>query len=114
MAQFIFSCPFCRQQFVVADEMIGQNVTCPNCRNVSAIQRSLQPLPASRDPNLVMLILGILSLILWIIPLFTLPIPIIGFIMSYNKNYRLGIILNTAGFGVSILWTIVCMLAAMD
>lgn len=114
MAQFIFTCPSCRQQFIAADEMIGQNVTCTNCGTVVNIQKQIQPLPASRDPNLVMLILGILSLILWIIPLFTLPISIIGFIMSYNKNYRLGIILNAVGIGVSILWTILCVLAAMD
>lgn len=114
MAQFIFTCPFCKQQFFATDEMIGQNATCSNCGSVVCIQRQMQPLTAPRDPNMLMLVFGILSMIVWIIPLFTLPIPIIGFIMSYNRNYRLGIILNAVGIGISVLWTILCMLGQMD
>lgn len=58
-----------------------------------------------------MMVSGILGLILWIIPLFSLPIPIIGFVLSYNKNYRLGIILNAIGMGLLILWTFICIAA---
>ena len=42
---------------------------------------------------------------------FALPIPIIGFIMSYNCNYRLGIILNSIALGLSVLWTLICVIA---
>jgi hypothetical protein len=67
--------------------------------------------PSTTDPNIAMLVLGIFGLILWLIPLFALPIPIIGFIMSYNRNYRLGVILNSIALGLSVLWTLMCIAA---
>ena len=96
--------------------MVGRNTVCSNCGAAITIQRQMQPLAAdvSRDPNLLPLILGILSLIVWLIPIFTLPLPIVGIIMSYNRNYRLGIILNVAGLGVDLVWTIICILANME
>ena len=39
---------------------------------------------------------------------------IVGFIMSYSRNYRLGIVLNSIGMGLSILWTIICVLSEME
>lgn len=112
---FIFTCPCCGQQFSAPEEMIGQNATCRNCGAEINIQKQLRPItPLSQRQDMPGLILGILSLILWLIPLFSLPLPIIGFIMSYNRNYRLGIILNSVGLGLSILWTIICVLAEME
>ena len=112
---FIFTCPFCGQQFSVSEEMIGQNASCSNCRAVINIQRQLQPIvPVPQQQETLMLIFGILGLILWLIPFLGLPLPIIGFIMSYNRNYRLGMILNAIGMGLAILWTIVCVLSEME
>ncbi len=34
--------------------------------------------------------------------------------MSYSRNYRLGIVLNSIGMGLSILWTIICVLSEME
>lgn len=41
------------------------------------------------------------------VKLFALPIPI----MSYNRNYRLGVILNSIALGLSVLWTLMCVIA---
>ena len=112
---FIFTCPFCGQQFSASEAMIGQNATCGNCGKKINNQRHLQPLtPLSQRQDMPMLILGILGLILWLIPLLSLPLPIVGFIMSYSRNYRLGIVLNSIGMGLSILWTIICVLSEME
>ena len=127
MAQFISTCPYCQQQFAASDELVGQNAACPFCGAVSRIQIPAQPYQqpyqpqyqqpyqqqtAQSDPNLVPLILGILSMVVWIIPFFTLPVPIIGFIMSHNRNYRMGVILSAVGAGLNILWTFICLIAA--
>lgn len=109
MAQFVFTCPFCKQQFSATDEMIGQSASCSNCGAVVVIQKQMQPLQQAQNSTTSMMVWGILGVILWIIPLFSLPIPIIGFVLSYNKNYRLGIILNAIGMGLSILWTFICI-----
>jgi hypothetical protein len=74
----------------------------------------MTPLVAGINNDIPMLILGILGLLLWLIPLFALPIPIIGFILSYNRNYRLGIILNSIGLGLSVLWTLFCVIAEYE
>lgn len=115
MAQFIFTCPNCKQQFSVSDEMIGTAASCSGCGMTFTVQRQMTPvgLPKS-DTNTVMLVLGILGLILWLIPLFSLPIPIVGFILSYNRNYRLGIILNSIALGLSALCTLVCVIAEYE
>ena len=112
MSQFIFTCSNCKQQFVTNDEMVGNTASCSNCGMMFTVQKQMPVLnPSKTDPNIAMLVLGILGLILWLIPLFALPIPIIGFILSYNRNYRLGIILNSIGLGLSALWTLICIAA---
>ena len=111
MAQFIFTCPHCRQQFMANDEMIGTTAACSNCGVIFTVQKQMPPLTGGTNNDIPMLILGILGLLLWLIPLFALPIPIIGFILSYNRNYRLGIILNSIGLGLSALWTLICIAA---
>ena len=112
MPQFIFTCSNCKQQFVTNDEMVGNTASCPNCGMMFTVQKQMPVLnPSKTDPNIAMLVLGILGLILWLIPLFALPLPIIGFIMSYNRNYRLGVILNSIALGLSVLWTLMCVIA---
>ena len=112
MSQFIFTCSNCKQQFVTNDEMVGNTASCPNCGMMFTVQKQMPVLnPSKTDPNIAMLVLGILGLILWLIPLFALPLPIIGFIMSYNRNYRLGVILNSIALGLSVLWTLMCVIA---
>ena len=111
MAQFIFTCPHCKQQFMANDEMIGTTAACSNCGVIFTVQKQMPPLAGGTNNDIPMLILGIWGLLLWLIPLFALPIPIIGFILSYNRNYRLGIILNSIGLGLSALWTLICIAA---
>ena len=109
MPQFIFTCPHCKQQFMANDEMIGTTAACLNCGVNFTVQKQMPPLTVGTNNDIPMLVLGILGLLLWLIPLFALPIPIIGFILSYNRNYRLGIILNSIGLGLSALWTLICI-----
>ena len=111
MSSFIFTCPHCKQQFMANDEMIGTTVACSNCGVIFTVQKQIPPLTGGTNNDIPMLILGILGLLLWLIPLFALPIPIIGFILSYNRNYRLGIILNSVALGLSVLWTLICIAA---
>lgn len=103
MEQFIFTCPFCKQQFYTSDEMSGQSANCPNCGSVIIIQKQMQSVNPVVSTHDLPRILGILSLILWIIPLFGLPISITGFVMSSNRRYQMGITLNAIGLGLSIL-----------
>ena len=115
MAQIITTCPFCGQQFNASDEAVGTQTCCSSCNAVFVIQKQLVPLtPRHSGQDTVLMILGILGLVLWLIPLFILPIPIVGFILSYNRNYRLGIILNSIALGLSVLWTFTCVLNEMD
>ena len=114
MAEFITKCPHCKQQFMANDEMIGTTAACSNCGVIFTVQKQMPPLTGGTNndiPMLILGILGILGLLLWLIPLFALPIPIIGFIMSYNRNYRLGVILNSIALGLSVLWTLICVIA---
>ena len=112
MSQFIFTCSNCKQQFMANDEMIGNTASCSNCGVTFTVQKQMPVLnPSPTDHNIAMLALGVLGLILWLIPLLTLPIPIVGFIMSYNRNYRLGVILNSIALGLSVLWTLMCVIA---
>ena len=112
MSQFVFTCSNCKQQFVTNDEMVGNTASCSNCGMTFTVQKQMPVLnPSKTGPNIAMLVLGILGLFLWLIPLFALPILIIGFIMSYNRNYRLGVILNSIALGLSVLWTLICVIA---
>ncbi|MBR2426667.1 MAG: hypothetical protein IKB16_07995 [Lentisphaeria bacterium] len=113
MAQFVFTCPYCKQQFMATDEMIGTVASCTNCGATFTVQKQITPIAspaAGPSPDLWPMILGVLGLILWLIPIFTLPVPIIGFILSYNRNYKLGIILNSIALGLSIVWTLACLI----
>ena len=48
MAQFIFICPHCKQQFNAEEEWIGESAECPGCQRTIIIQRTeQQPLSAS-------------------------------------------------------------------
>ncbi len=109
MGQFIFTCPFCKQQFAATDELIGTTSSCSNCGSSFIVQRQMNALTAPQSGNTGVLALGIISLLVWLIPVFSLPVPIIGFALAHNRNYRLGVILNSIGLGLSILWTFICI-----
>ena len=112
MSQFIFTCPFCKQQFAATDDLIGTTAACSNCGASVVVQRQLPALNKSNETGA--LVLGIIGLLVWIIPLFSIPVPVIGFTLSYNRNYKLGIILNSIGMGLSLMWTILCVLSEME
>lgn len=96
------------------DEMIGTTASCSNCGATFTVQKQMTPLSSDANHDIPMLVLGILGLLLWLIPIFSIPIPIIGFIMSYNRNYRLGVILNSIALGLSALWTLICIVSEME
>ena len=114
MGQFIFTCPFCKQQFAATDEFIGTTSSCSNCGSSFIVQRQMNAVATSQSGNTGILALGIISLLVWLIPIFSLPIPIIGFALACNRNYRLGVILNSIGLGLSILWTFVCVASELE
>lgn len=48
MAQFIFTCPHCKQQFNAEEEWIGESAECPGCQRTIIIQKTeQQPLSVS-------------------------------------------------------------------
>ena len=49
------------------------------------------------------LVLGILSLIFWLLPLFGLPISIIGLVFGVKKKYTAGIVLNVIGLCLTVI-----------
>ena len=109
MPQFIFTCPTCKQRFAATDEMIGTMASCSECGETFVVQKQMPPLAKTRcQHDIPMLVLGILACTLWWIPIFSLPIPIVGFIMSYHRNYQLGVILNCVGLALSVFWTLIC------
>ena len=60
------------------------------------------------------MIMGILGLVLWLVPLFTLPLPIVGFVLSIKRNHRVGIILNSIALGLSSVWTLIWLVSEFD
>lgn len=40
MAQFIFTCPHCKQQFMAEEEWIGKSAECPNCKQLVCIEKT--------------------------------------------------------------------------
>lgn len=50
----------------------------------------------------VPLVLGILSLILWLLPILGAPISIVGLILGIRSKYNVGIVLNVIGLCLTI------------
>lgn len=48
------------------------------------------------------LVLGIISLIAWLLPLAGLPVSIIGLVIGIRKNYTTGIVLNIIGLVLTV------------
>ena len=112
MTQIVMFCPYCRRQFFAQGGI--QQVRCPGCGAIINSPHPSASVPAADQRDNASMVLGILSLILWLIPIFALPLPICGFILSYTRNYKQGIILNAIGLGLSLLWTVICIAEEMD
>ena len=109
-------CNKCRRNFEMKDEWAGRVVTCPFCSNqVPVIHDGLYDQPAACQPpsHTASVVLGILSLIFWIIPIFGGPIAIAGIIVSSRQRSAggiamgiIGLILSTINFIVSFFLAI--------
>ena len=49
------------------------------------------------------LVLGILSLVFWLLPLFGLPISIVGLVFGIRRKYTAGIVLNVIGLCLTVV-----------
>jgi len=62
------------------------------------------PLPvAPPRSNTATLVLGILSVIFWLLPIVGLPISIVGLVLSCIRRHNAGIVLNLIGLILSII-----------
>ena len=52
------------------------------------------------------LVLGIISLIVWLLPLAGFPVSIIGLVLGIRKKYKVGIVLNAIGLVLDafVMW----------
>ena len=116
-------CPACKESYEAEQEWIGQQAQCPYCQQTIIIQpmilkRNLSPetfqtpgweaSPAdshsrNEQKSTTSLVLGIISLIAWIIPLLGFPISIVGLIFGIYKKYTTGIILNVIGLSITLI-----------
>ena len=48
------------------------------------------------------LVLGIISLIVWLLPLIGFPVSIVGLILGVRKKYTVGIVLNVIGLVITV------------
>ena len=51
----------------------------------------------SKGKSTTSLVLGILSLIFWLLPILGLPIGIVGLVFGIKRNHTAGIVLNVIG-----------------
>ncbi|MBE6385212.1 MAG: hypothetical protein E7048_06070 [Lentisphaerae bacterium] len=56
----------------------------------------------SEKKNTVSLVLGIVSLIAWLLPLVGFPVSIVGLILGIKDKYTTGIILNVIGLAITV------------
>ena len=71
-------------------------------------QYQAMPSPANNEnKSTVALVLGIISLIMWIIPIIGLPLSIVGLVLGCKNKYKAGIILNIIGLVLTIINTTV-------
>ena len=58
MGQFIFTCPFCKQQFAATDDLIGTTAACSKCGASFVVQRQMCAVNQSNDT--IAMVLGII------------------------------------------------------
>ncbi len=58
--------------------------------------------PPAGTKSATSLVLGILSLIFWLIPFFGLPIAIVGLVFGVRRHYTTGIVLNVIGLALAV------------
>ena len=69
-----------------------------------------QPVPSSNsneNKSTGALVLGVISLIMWLIPIIGVPVSVIGLVLGCIKKYNTGIILNVIGLSLSIVNAII-------
>lgn len=89
-------------------EWIGQEAECPACQQVIVIQPPQRVVHPTNRPvvstqneeqksTTAPMVLGIVSCVMWLLPVVGGPIAIIGLILSIMKKYTTGLILNIVG-----------------
>lgn len=57
---------------------------------------------SQQNKSTVSLVLGICSLIAWLIPLLGFPVSIVGLIFGIKNKYTVGIVLNVIGLAITV------------
>ena len=126
-------CQICKGMFEIQPEWIGQQAECPHCKQtivVQAVQSQIPQMNAQQNSNVQQnyigqpitnqdqtmsssnnnknksmgaLICGIISLIMWLIPIIGLPLSIVGLILGCKNKYKVGITLNIIGLVLTII-----------
>lgn len=68
---------------------------------------------SEQNKSTASLVLGICSLVAWIIPLIGFPVSLVGLILGITKKYTTGIVLNAIGLAITIVNSVIgaCMAA---
>ena len=120
-------CQICKVMFEIQPEWIGQQAQCPHCKQTIVVQAAqpqapqmnaqqnymgqpianqYQPMPSSSNnanKSTGALVCGIISLIMWLLPIIGLPVSIVGLILGCKNKYKTGIILNAIGLVLTII-----------
>ena len=108
-------CNKCRRNFEMTDEWAGRVVTCPFCSNPVPVVKDgyyIQP-AAYPQSGTASVVLGILSLIFWLIPILGGPIAIAGIIVSSRQRSTGGLAMGIIGLVLSVINFIVSFFLAV-
>lgn len=115
-----FSCPSCGTVLQAGEELLGKQVRCGQCGQVfvaeagplpeTQVRAPARPYPDHSGKAVASLVLGIVGLVAWCLPIFGLPVTIIGLVMgiqgrkSSNASLAIaGIVLSSIGLALSVL-----------
>ncbi len=71
-----------------------------------------EPAP-QKQTSTASLVLGVLSVIFWLLPIIGFPIAVVGLILGIRKKYVAGIVLNSIGLALSIVNAVIGAIIAV-
>ena len=116
-------CQICKGMFEIQPEWIGQQAQCPHCQQTIVVQqvpqmnvqqdymgqpvanqgRSMPSSGNNENKSTGALVCGIVSLIMWLLPVIGLPVSAVGLILGCKNRYKTGIALNIIGLLLTII-----------
>ena len=85
----------CRLRYINIRSTIG---SAPDIRN----KQGDTAMAENENKSTASLVLGIISLIVWLLPLIGFPVSIVGLILGVRKKYTVGIVLNVIGLVITV------------